>query len=330
MRFNKIEAIGGYFELELSPKKNEYHRNYLLRLKNGRSCLKYILKLTAPKKVYLPFYSCNVILEPIRELGIEFEYYNIDSKLEIKEDFELGKDSMLLYINYFGLKRRYSEKLVNQFTHKLIIDNTHDFFYKTPTESNSWYFNSWRKFFGVPDGAHLIGSLKLGKVKNKHFIRNKDYTILHLVERLEGRIENGYSHYIENEKLQNSKIELVSNFSEAIMDSINPLTISVIRRTNFLFLHSLLRKTNTLNNLCDNLEEQVPYYYPYKPKLKLNKKQLWDVNIFIPILWKECISQNEKYRLENELADNILPIPIDQRYNKSDLLYVIKKLEDIG
>lgn len=66
-----MKEIGGYFELEL-PKKLEYHRD-LIKLNSGRNAFKYILEVIKPKKVYIPNYICNSIIEPLEEVLIDYE-----------------------------------------------------------------------------------------------------------------------------------------------------------------------------------------------------------------------------------------------------------------
>ena len=76
-----MQPIGGYFSLEI-PQREEYHKD-ALRLNTGRNCLEYILRAREYKKVYIPYYTCDVVLEPFHKLGIPFEYYHIDIHLEI-------------------------------------------------------------------------------------------------------------------------------------------------------------------------------------------------------------------------------------------------------
>ena len=64
------KAIGGYFELEL-PKGEEYHKS-ALSLNSARNCFEYILRVRKYKKVYLPYYTCEVILEPLKKLNIQY------------------------------------------------------------------------------------------------------------------------------------------------------------------------------------------------------------------------------------------------------------------
>lgn len=105
-----MKSIGGYFEFEL-PEGSEYHPE-AIALNSGRHCFEYILRLRKYIKLYIPYYTCEVILEPINKLGIKYEFYHIDKKLESHFDFSiLRADEAFLYTNYFGLKDEYINTL---------------------------------------------------------------------------------------------------------------------------------------------------------------------------------------------------------------------------
>ena len=123
-----MKPIGGYFSLEL-PMKEELHKN-AIRLNTGRNCLEYILRARQYRKVYIPYYTCEVILEPFKKLGIQYEFYHVDVHLEIKDSPLLKEDEALLYVNYYGLKQRYVEKLAEKVGKCLIVDNTQAFYAK--------------------------------------------------------------------------------------------------------------------------------------------------------------------------------------------------------
>ena len=118
-----MKAIGGYYSLEL-PKHKEYHTD-AIKLNTGRNCLEYILRVRHYKKVYIPYYTCSVLLEPFKKLGINYSFYNIDNNLEIDNDITTRDEEALLYVNYFGLKDTYIKYLSEQYGQNLIIDNTH-------------------------------------------------------------------------------------------------------------------------------------------------------------------------------------------------------------
>ena len=119
-----MKPIGGYFELELL-KASLYHQT--LALKSGRAAFHWILKNNR-KNVYIPFYTCNALLEPIKRIDIPFEFYGLNQALEPKFLPNLEKDEYLLYINYFDIKRDTVEKLSQKYgerslwiTHKLFF-----------------------------------------------------------------------------------------------------------------------------------------------------------------------------------------------------------------
>ena len=70
------ESIGGYFSLEL-PQHEEFHKD-AIHLNTGRNCLEYILKTRKYKCVHIPYYTCEVILEPFTKLGIDYKFYHIN------------------------------------------------------------------------------------------------------------------------------------------------------------------------------------------------------------------------------------------------------------
>jgi hypothetical protein len=66
-----MRAIGGYFGLELRGGEH-YHKN-ALRLNTARNCFEYILRAKHYKKVYIPYYTCEVMLEPLKKCNVEYE-----------------------------------------------------------------------------------------------------------------------------------------------------------------------------------------------------------------------------------------------------------------
>ena len=68
MNWNR--AIGGYFELELNDFGTIYHDN-LIKLNSGRNALEYILIQEGYEKVYVPYYTCDVTLQPLKRQNID-------------------------------------------------------------------------------------------------------------------------------------------------------------------------------------------------------------------------------------------------------------------
>ncbi|MES2779041.1 MAG: hypothetical protein V4651_03990, partial [Bacteroidota bacterium] len=75
-----MKSIGGYFELELSV-KDSFHKD-AIALNTGRNALEYLLLANSYSKIYLPYYSCEALLEPMVKLNIAYEFYPINNDLE--------------------------------------------------------------------------------------------------------------------------------------------------------------------------------------------------------------------------------------------------------
>ena len=93
------KPIGGYLSFEL-PRNEEYHSE-ALRLNTGRNCLEYILRSRQYRKVYIPYYTCDVVLEPFQKLNVEYEFYHIYINFEIAQEIVLQEGEALLYTTYY-------------------------------------------------------------------------------------------------------------------------------------------------------------------------------------------------------------------------------------
>ena len=233
-----MEPIGGYFSLEL-PKHKEYHKD-AIRLNTGRNCLEYILRARNFSKVYIPYYTCDVILEPLHKLNINYEFYHINQEFEIVDNIQLKVDEALLYTNYYGLKQRYVEHLAEQYGQQLIVDNTQAFYDKPVNGIDTFY--TCRKFFGVPDGAYLYTDQLL----DDEFEQDESYERMSfLLKRIDLGAEAGYADFREQSHLLvGQSIKRMSKLTERLMQSIDYQWVAKRRRENFELLHQSLEGSN--------------------------------------------------------------------------------------
>lgn len=99
-----MKEIGGYLELELEDRGDFLHSDGIC-LNSGRNALEYILiSCSGISKIWIPYFTCEVILEPIRKLNIPYSFYPINERLEIEGLLQLGESEYLLYTNYYGIK----------------------------------------------------------------------------------------------------------------------------------------------------------------------------------------------------------------------------------
>ncbi len=313
------DAIGGYFSLELSSGE-EYHK-FGIRLNTGRNCLEYILRARKYNKVYIPYYTCDVVLEPFRKLCIPYEFYHIDINLELNSDIHLKEGEALLYTNYYGLKQRYIEKLAAEYGKKLIVDNTQAF-YATPVNGVD-SFNTCRKFFGVPDGAYLFTDTSLDKSFEQDVSYNR---MTSLIKRIDLGPEAGFEDFHnEGDMLCNQPIRFMSKFTQSMLMTINYEKIKCKRRENFIRLHHALNDTNAFIFNLEN--DTVPMIYPYLTAKNGLRQMLINNRVFVAKYWPNVEEWVERGCLEWNLANNMVAIPIDQRYDEDDMDYIVRLIK---
>lgn len=314
------KPIGGYFELELNNGQ-EYHQN-AIRLNTGRNAFEYILRAKQYKKVYLPFYTCNVMLEPIQKLNIGYEFYSIDKFFKPIFDFSnIHVDEVFVYNNYFGICEK-QVKEVAAICKNLIVDNSQAF-YSSPLPGVDNFYSP-RKIFGLPDGAYLYTNRLLNEV----FEQDVSYKRCeHLLGRMDTGAEAHFSTYKENSKsLCNQPIKQMSNLTQRLLKNIDYRCIAEKRKENFNYYHINLKSVNQLEFEIDN--NAVPMLYPLLvgTGAKL-KKQLIANKIFVATYWPNVLDWARPNSFEYNLVGNMVTLPIDQRYSVLDLKTILNIIQ---
>lgn len=316
-----VDAIGGYFSLELNEKQSYHKGKKLISLNTARNCLEYILEANDFKLVYIPYFTCEVILEPFKKLNIDYKFYSIDKKLEPFFNFDsLGEGEAFLYTNYFGIKDSYINKL-STLGINLIIDNAQSYFSLPINGIDTFY--SARKFVGVSDGAYLFTDkhIKRKLEKDKSFVRMD-----HLLKRIDIGAEQGYASFSENDQnLMRQPIKRMSKLTERILNSVNYEDVKSKRLENFRFLHQYLKKSNKF--IFDLNINQIPMVYPYWTKDLTLKKRLHESRIYCATYWPNIQKWCKPESLEYRLMDEVVYLPIDQRYGKVEMQLIINVIQ---
>ena len=210
-------GIGGYFELELPDCGGFLHDDGVL-LNSGRNALEYVLmSLRDVQHLYVPYYTCDVVMEPLSKLGIPCSFYHINQKLEIESLPLLQCGDYLIYTNYFGIKDEYVMTLANHYGAKLIVDNAQAWFAEPIIGVNTIY--SPRKYVGLPDGgiAYCTKHIDEGSFdQDVSFDRCS-----HLLKRIDLGPSEGYADFRANSKqLIGQPIKRMSRLTKRILLSI--------------------------------------------------------------------------------------------------------------
>lgn len=312
------KTIGGYLELQIP--KGAVHYPDLIALNTGRNALEYILRIRGYNLVYLPYFTCEVLLEPLRRLNIAYRFYHIDKNLEPINLPELKATECLVYTNYFGIRQETVKRLSKQIQN-LIVDNAQAFFSEPIPGIDTFY--SCRKFFGVPDGAYAYTDSKI------RLLLTKDISVdrfSHLIKRIDLSIESGYRDYIRNNiELVNNEVKNMSALSHTILSGIDYETCKQIREANFKYLH---RELWSLNELAIDPESCIgPMAYPFLLNKTGLRKALIEQKILVATYWPNVLEWTTAGMDEHYLCRQLIPLPIDHRYSINDMKQIIQTLK---
>lgn len=316
-----MKGIGGYLGLEIGEKNLDYPFLNNPGVNSGRHALELILmKLhPKPKTIYLPLYTCSAVFEPLHRLGINYKFYRVDENLEIENHIMLKEDEYIIVNNYFGIKDQYIQGVTGHYLSKLIVDSAQAFF--SPRIGSNKMFFSPRKFIGVADGGYTWPPYETDTIDNIGFSADKS---IHLLRRLDSGAESGFREFQRDENiLKNEPLCTMSELTKAILESVNCERIIERRRRNFEVLHVALASKNKLN-IPDWNHFSCPMVYPFWTDIKNLRKKLIENKIFVAMYWPELLRLCEEDSIEYELTCNLMPLPIDQRYDECDMNRIIE------
>ena len=315
-----IKPIGGYFEWEFPANIGMFPHSDGVLLNSGRHSLEYILRtLGQIKLLWIPYYTCDVVLQPIECLGIPYSFYHINKDFALVEDIELEVGEYLIYTNYFGIMDEYCKKLAIRYGENLIFDYAQAFYAPNIEGINTFY--SPRKFVGIPDGgvAYTNKSIDI-ELQNDHSYGR----CTHLLKRHDLQPMDGYNDFKDSShQIASSCLSKMSNLTQKMLSSLNYAAIRERRVTNFTFLHAHLSDSNLLQ--IPSIEPfSCPMVYPYQTNDTTLRARLIENQVFVATYWPNVLEWCNEGDLEYELCKNIIPIPIDQRYGEEDMKRVIE------
>ena len=216
---------------------------------------------------------------------------------------------------------KYIEHLADKYSEKLIVDNTHSFFTKPLTGIDTIY-SLGSKYFGVPGGGYLFTKT----IINKPFVRDHSFDKMkHILGRCDKSANEFFEDFQKSKKGRNNQpIKYMSDLSKTILSSIDYEKSKLKRERNFYYLHSFLKDYNGLE--MDITKMRGPFVYPFLINVKNLHEYLWSKNIFVPRFWEEILDYPGSNDFEKYLSINLLPLPIDQRYDIPDMDIIIKEI----
>lgn len=311
-----MKEIGGYIELD------SYHLPMLhdgaVALNCGRNALAYLIKAKKAENILLPKFLCDSVRCVCDRENVTVRYYSVGTDF-LPQNIKLGENEWLYVVNYYGQLDNTSIKALKEKYERVIVDNAQAYF-QMPVEGIDTLYTC-RKFFGVPDGAFLYTNAKM----DEELPMDESFERMHfLLGRYERTASEFYSEYSANNHLFAAEpVKKMSKLTNNLLHGIDYEAVKKQRTENFSVLHNDLKGINRLELTIPEGAFMYPLYIPEGAKVR---KKLQEKKIYIPTLWPdvfECCTEEE---VEYDMAKNILPLPVDQRYttkNIADMLKII-------
>ena len=311
-----MKEYGGYIELD-TYRLPMLHEG-AVALNCGRNCLAYLIEAKRIKRIKLPYFMCDSVYEVCKKYGVEIALYHIDEYFKPVE-ITLDDDEWLYLMNYYGqLTREYFTELKQKYN-RVIVDNAQAYFDMPIGNTDTLY--TCRKFFGVADGAFLYTEKKLPN----ELPVDESYERMHyLLGRFERTASEFYGESAANNHLfANEPIKQMSKLTTNLLHGIDYEFVKQRRTENFMLYHENLNSINQLKLR----EVEGAFAYPLMIEYGAAvRKALQQKKIYIPTLWPNVLNDMAVDSWEYRCAEDILPLPVDQRYGAEDVEYIIGEI----
>ena len=316
-----MKEYGGYIEFE------NYHGNMMhdnaIALNCGRNALAYLCEAKKIKKLYLPYFLCSSVTDLCKKIGVEVDYYHINRKFGPIFKQKLAEEEWIYIVNYYG---QLDNATIQKWKYKydrVIVDNAQAYFQMPVKDVDTLY--TCRKYFGVSDGAFLYTDTKL----TRELLQDESLEKMHfLMGRYERNANEFYSEYVGNNRLfATEPIKKMSRLTKNLLHGIDYEFVGRKRKENFDYLDTELSSMN-------GLELKNVYGAFMYPLFVQNgawiRRVLQKEKVYIPTLWPNVLNECSSDSLEFQYAANILPIPVDQRYDIKDMKHLVEVIKRVS
>ena len=311
-----MREMGGYIELERFHGAM-FHEG-LLALNCGRSCLRYLIRARKIQKIALPIFCCDAVRDACQKEGVAIRQFSIEEDWMPKY-FDLGKGEWLYIVNAYGQLTQKQIQALKARYGQIIFDEAQAYFEEPLTGIDTIY--TCRKFYGVSDGAFLATDAP----QLEELPQDESHERMHfLLGRFERPASEFYQEYVSNNVFFDDEgIKQMSLLTENILRGADDDFIRARRKENFLILDEALHNRNMLKLRVPDGAFAYPLMIPHGDEVR---KKLIARRIYIPMLWPNVLEDASKGSWERELARNILPLPVDQRYDVQDMAWLVEEV----
>ena len=310
------KEIGGYLELErfTGPMLHEK----ALALSSGRACLSYLIEQRKIRKIALPDFNCDIVEAVCRAHEVEIRFYPVGADLRPKT-LQTEEDEWFYLVNFYGQLSPDELQGIAAHVPRLIVDNAQAYFDLPLKGVDTLY--TCRKFLGVPDGGFLYTEAPEKTLPADESRERMGFVL--------GRFERPAGEYFAAAAQNNDDLSMepksMSELTKNLLHAVDYDRVKTKRTENYRLLHEGLGSVNCLNLRVTEGAYAYPLMLPEGQKIR---KKLIKQKIFVPMLWPNVPEQQPADSEACRLAEQILPLPCDQRYGAEEMAFIIKAVRD--
>lgn len=313
-------------------------------LRSGREALRLVaLNIKGNKQdsiILMPAYCCHSMVDPFKKAGWKVSYYRLNEDLTVDMDYMIHllatvSPTAVLTMNFYGsastkdavsyIKSGYPDCLcIEDFSHctfslKDIYNPKVDF-----------YVTSIRKSIGVCDGAVIISH----KTLNEQWVEVGETEFVSARRECQMmKLQYNYSQMADKKNVffpelrrqegeldEFSGVHRISETGEAMLKTINGEMIRYARQNNMKhLLERLSGKVKSVHGI-ERCVEGAPFSFPiFVENRDEVQKKLAQKGVYAPVLWPIADEARAVCPVSAKMADKMLSLPIDQRYNYDDI-----------
>lgn len=318
-------------------------------LRSGREALHLVaLNLNAEKDlpvVLMPAYCCHSMVDPFEKAGWKMVYYRLNEDLTADLDYLSrllveAQPKAVLTMNFYGsaytkeavavIKSGYPEcKVIEDFSHcTFCLSDIYD-------EQVDFYVTSIRKSVGVCDGSVIISKAPLDESvvednETEFMTARRDCQKL--------KAEYAYTQdaaqkniFFPELRRQEGELDIfagvhrISKTGKEMLAVLNGESIRYARQKNMAHILDLLKgKVESVPGI-ERCLDGAPFSLPILVKNRDDVQQkLAKRGVYAPVLWPICDEARAVCAVSARMADEMLSIPMDQRYNWDDIKDIAK------
>ena len=340
----KPQIIGGMFGLAETSTFNKVKPSFLndrnLLLANARSGIWVLIDLLSPPQVWMPSYLCGTMLQAVEMEVTTVRFYEIDSHLKIPSLEwlnEVQANDLVVVIDYFGFPcDRSCVKAAQERGAWVLEDASQALLSEDVGQFADYVLFSPRKFLGVPDGGilsfnHIKHSIELDRIQlttppESWWLKAFTASVL----RREFDHHDGSRSWFKLFQEANAECPIgpyaMSELSQMLLrHCLDCSMIAQKRVENYQVLAKLLVDLAIFPTLPPKV---VPLGFPVRVKNRDKVRQiLFDRQIYPPVHWQIQQIVPKKFRDSHQLADEIMTLPCDQRYDIQEVEWMAQLLK---